>query len=53
VKARRGGQLPLGIAVKAVEASDTTARAKIVAKIPKNPVTLRKENGDFKVDKAD
>ncbi|MBA3358668.1 MAG: hypothetical protein H0U20_04335 [Thermoleophilaceae bacterium] len=45
-------KLPLRVTIKPGKASETAATSTITVQAPKGPVTLRKEDGSFKIDKA-
>ena len=53
VKSKKGSQLPLSIYVQPGAAGKTSAEATIEASLPKQPIKLRKEDGDFKVDSVE
>jgi hypothetical protein len=46
-------QLPLRVSIKPGKASETAATSTISVQAPSKPVTLRKEDGNFKIDQAE
>ncbi len=46
-------KLPLRVSIKPGKASKTAATSTIAVQAPTTPVTLRKEDGSFKIDKAE
>lgn len=46
-------KLPLRVSIKPGKASETAATNTITVQAPTKPVTLRKEDGSFKIDKAE
>lgn len=46
-------QLPLRVSIKPGKASETAATTTISVQAPSKPVTLRKEDGNFKIDMAE
>jgi hypothetical protein len=50
VKSKSGSQLPISIFVEAQSASENAGEATVEASLPNGPITLRKEDGEFKVD---
>jgi len=50
---KNDAKLPLRVTIKPGKASETAATSTISVQAPTKPVTLRKEDGDFKIDKAE